>query len=211
MGIRVVERVVGEQGADLLGIVRAPGSHITVDPLLDHARERTRMIDCRTVISSAAVIDARHVRRRGQVYVALAAVAWSSAGVLQRELSVDVPTQVAGRALFAALALFAFVAVSEHGSVVRAFTSMGRAGLAVAVCTAIASWLVHRGAQPHDRRERPLHASRIADRGGRDCLARTPGAGLTPHRFRDDRRARRCRPDGRRPGGCARPRLASRW
>jgi drug/metabolite transporter (DMT)-like permease len=91
------------------------------------------------VISSAAVIDARHVRRRGQVYVALAAVAWSSAGVLQRELSVDVPTQVAGRALFAALALFAFVAVSERGNVVGVFTSMGRAGLAVAVCTAIAS------------------------------------------------------------------------
>ena len=91
------------------------------------------------MISTAAVIDARRVRRRGQVYVALAAVAWSSAGVLQRELTVDVPTQVAGRALFAMLALFAFVAVSERGSVARAFTSMGRAGLAVAGCTAIAS------------------------------------------------------------------------
>jgi drug/metabolite transporter (DMT)-like permease len=92
-----------------------------------------------TVISTAAVIDGRRVRRRGQVYVALAAVAWSSAGVLQRELTVDVPTQVAGRALFAMLALFAFVAVAERGSVVSAFTSMGRAGLAVALCTAIAS------------------------------------------------------------------------
>jgi drug/metabolite transporter (DMT)-like permease len=91
------------------------------------------------VISSAAVVDARHVRRRGQVYVALAAVAWSSAGVLQRELTVDVATQVAGRALFAMLALLAFVAVSERGSVVRSFTSMGKSGLAVAVCTAIAS------------------------------------------------------------------------
>ena len=91
------------------------------------------------MISTAAVIDARRVRRRGQIYVALAAVAWSSAGVLQRELTVDVPTQVAGRALFSMLALLAFVAVSERGSVGRAFTSMGRAGLAVAVCTAIAS------------------------------------------------------------------------
>ncbi len=91
------------------------------------------------MISTAAVIDGRRVRRRGQVYVALAAVAWSSAGVLQRELTVDVPTQVAGRALFAMLALFAFVAVAERGSVVSAFTSMGRAGLAVAFCTAIAS------------------------------------------------------------------------
>ncbi len=92
-----------------------------------------------TVSSSATVIDPRHVRRRGQVYVALAAVAWSSAGVLQRELSVDVPTQVAGRALFGALTLLAFSAVAERGSVVRAFTSMGPAGLAVAACTAIAS------------------------------------------------------------------------
>jgi drug/metabolite transporter (DMT)-like permease len=91
------------------------------------------------VISSAAVVDARHVRRRGQVYVALAAVAWSSAGVLQRELSVDVATQVAGRAFFALLALLAFVAVSERGGTVRSFTSMGRSGLAVAVCTAVAS------------------------------------------------------------------------
>jgi drug/metabolite transporter (DMT)-like permease len=89
--------------------------------------------------SSAAVLDARGVRRRGQIYVALADVAWSTAGVLQRELSVGVATQVAGRALFAALALLAFVAVSEPGSVRRAFTTMGRAGLAVAVCTAIAS------------------------------------------------------------------------
>jgi drug/metabolite transporter (DMT)-like permease len=91
------------------------------------------------VISSAAVVDARHVRRRGQVYVALAAVAWSSAGVLQRELTVDAATQVAGRAFFATLALLAFVAVSQRGGVVRSFTSMGASGLAVAVCTAIAS------------------------------------------------------------------------
>jgi drug/metabolite transporter (DMT)-like permease len=41
--------------------------------------------------------------------------------------------------VFAALALFAFVAVSERGGVRRAFTSMGSAGLAVAACTAVAS------------------------------------------------------------------------
>ena len=60
-------------------------------------------------------------RRRGQVFVALAAVAWSSAGVLQRELSVGTATQVASRALVAAVALFAFVAASERGSTLRAF------------------------------------------------------------------------------------------
>jgi drug/metabolite transporter (DMT)-like permease len=78
-------------------------------------------------------------RHRGQVFVALAALAWSSAGVLQRELSVGTATQVAGRAVVAALALFAFVAFSEGRGVVRAFASMGRAELTVAALTAIAS------------------------------------------------------------------------
>src|SRR2546423_10075323 len=78
-------------------------------------------------------------RRRGQLFVALAAVAWSTAGVLQRQLSVDTPTQLAGRALFACIALAAFVAVSSRGRPVAAFRTMGRAGLAVAVCIAIAS------------------------------------------------------------------------
>ena len=78
-------------------------------------------------------------RRRGQVFVALAALAWSSAGVLQRELSVSTGTQVASRAVVAAFALFAFVALSEGRGVVRAFASMGRAELVVAVLTAIAS------------------------------------------------------------------------
>jgi drug/metabolite transporter (DMT)-like permease len=78
-------------------------------------------------------------QRRGQIYVALAAVAWSSAGVLQRQLSLDTATQVAGRAAFAGVALFAWVAVSERGRVVQAFRSVGLAGVAVAVCVAIAS------------------------------------------------------------------------
>lgn len=92
-----------------------------------------------TVISSSAVMDARSVRRRGQAYVAAAALAWSTAGVLQRELSVGTATQVAGRALFAAIALLAFVAFSEHGGGLRAFTSMGGAEIAVAACIAVAS------------------------------------------------------------------------
>src|SRR3990170_11681 len=83
-------------------------------------------------------MDARDVRRRGQVYVALAALVWSSAGVLQRELSVDVATQVAGRALFAILALLTFVVVSERRATMRAF-AIGRAELAVVIFGAIAS------------------------------------------------------------------------
>ncbi len=86
-----------------------------------------------------AVVEARGVRRRGQLYTAAAATAWSTAGVLQRGLSVDTATQVAGRAVFAAVALFLFVAVSERGGTIAAFRRMGRAELAVAVLTAFAS------------------------------------------------------------------------
>jgi EamA-like transporter family. len=73
------------------------------------------------------------------LFVAGAAVAWSTAGVLQRELSVDTSTQIAGRALVAFLALAVFVAMTNRGRTVAVFRTMGRAGLAVAVCTAIAS------------------------------------------------------------------------
>jgi drug/metabolite transporter (DMT)-like permease len=82
-------------------------------------------------------LGAQH--RRGRTYVALAAVAWSSAGILQRELTVDIPTQVAGRALFAVLGLAAYVAVAERGRFFDAFRAVGRAGLAVAALMAISS------------------------------------------------------------------------
>ena len=90
-------------------------------------------------MSSRALFGARTSRRRGQVYIVLAALAWSTAGVLQRELEVNTATQIAGRAVFAALALLAFVAVMERGHVVSAFMSMRAASLAVAALTALAS------------------------------------------------------------------------
>jgi drug/metabolite transporter (DMT)-like permease len=71
--------------------------------------------------------------------VAIAALAWSSAGVLQRGLHVDAPTQLAGRALFATVALFAFVAVLERAQVARAFRSVGWAGVGVAASLAVSS------------------------------------------------------------------------
>jgi drug/metabolite transporter (DMT)-like permease len=89
--------------------------------------------------TATAVLDQRSRQRRGQIFVALAAVAWSTAGVLQRRLDVDVSTQVAGRAAFASLTLLLYVAIAERGHVVRAFRSVGLAGVAVAVCVAIAS------------------------------------------------------------------------
>ena len=41
-------------------------------------------------------MEALSSHRRGQLYVALGAIAWSTAGVLQRELSADTPTQLSG-------------------------------------------------------------------------------------------------------------------
>jgi drug/metabolite transporter (DMT)-like permease len=84
-------------------------------------------------------IDAPAARRRGQLFVVLAAIAWSTAGVLQRELSVGTATQLAGRAVFAALALAVFVAVMSRGHLVGALRAIGLAGLGVAATTAIAS------------------------------------------------------------------------
>jgi drug/metabolite transporter (DMT)-like permease len=83
------------------------------------------------------VVD--HEQRRGRLYVALAAIAWSTAGLLQRELSVDTATQLAGRALFAALGVGAYVAVSERGRVLTAFRAIGHGGIAVVALLAISS------------------------------------------------------------------------
>jgi drug/metabolite transporter (DMT)-like permease len=89
--------------------------------------------------ATAAAIDQPARRRRGQVYVALAAVAWSTAGLLQRQLSLDIATQVAGRALFAAVALLLYVAIAERGRVVQAWRSIGLAGVGLALCLAVAA------------------------------------------------------------------------
>jgi drug/metabolite transporter (DMT)-like permease len=88
---------------------------------------------------ATVALEGSRRQRRGQMYVALAAVAWSTAGVLQRQLTLDTATQVFGRAVFAGAALMAYVAVVERGRVVRAFRSVGLAGIAVALCVATAS------------------------------------------------------------------------
>ena len=89
--------------------------------------------------TAALTLEGSRRQRRGQIYVALAAVAWSTAGVLQRQVTVDTPTQVFGRAAFAAAALLVYVAVVERGRVLQAFRSVGLAGIAVALCVATAS------------------------------------------------------------------------
>jgi drug/metabolite transporter (DMT)-like permease len=81
----------------------------------------------------------RSQHRRGQVYVALAAVAWSTAGILQRELNVGLGTQVTGRAMFAFAALAIFVAVTQRHGLAEDIRGSGWAMLGVSVSTAIAS------------------------------------------------------------------------
>ena len=89
--------------------------------------------------AATATLEGSRRQRRGQIYVALAAIAWSTAGVLQRQLTLDTATQVFGRAAFAGVGLLAYVAVVERGRVVRAFRSIGLPGIAVALCVATAS------------------------------------------------------------------------
>jgi drug/metabolite transporter (DMT)-like permease len=76
---------------------------------------------------------------RGRLAILGAALAWSTAGVLQRALSVDLATQLAGRAGFAALALLGYVALAERGGVRAAFRRMGRSELAFAACMGASS------------------------------------------------------------------------
>ena len=81
----------------------------------------------------------RRRARQGQLAILVAAVAWSTAGLAQRELDASPATQVLGRAVFAAIALFALVVVMERRGTVAAFRSMGRSGVAMAVFLAISS------------------------------------------------------------------------
>jgi drug/metabolite transporter (DMT)-like permease len=90
-------------------------------------------------VGVGAAQERSEARRRGQLYVVLAALAWSSAGVLQREITVDTATQLAGRALFAFLFLAGVVLVSAHGRVALTVRSIGVAGVGVAICIAVAS------------------------------------------------------------------------
>jgi drug/metabolite transporter (DMT)-like permease len=77
--------------------------------------------------------------REGQLAIALAAVAWSTAGLAQRQLDATPVTQVAGRAAFAALALFVVVLVIERSRTLRAFAEMGRWGVAMTVFLGVSS------------------------------------------------------------------------
>jgi drug/metabolite transporter (DMT)-like permease len=92
-------------------------------------------------VATSVAIDSisRSQHRRGQTYVALAALAWSTAGVLQRELHVGLGTQVAGRALFAFVALAIFVEAGRRREPATPMRGSGWAMVGVSVSTALAS------------------------------------------------------------------------
>jgi drug/metabolite transporter (DMT)-like permease len=77
--------------------------------------------------------------RRGRLAILGAALAWSTAGIGQRELDVSPITQVAGRSLFAMVVLLTLVTLTEGRGTVSAFRSIGRWGLLSAVLLAISS------------------------------------------------------------------------
>ena len=77
--------------------------------------------------------------RRGRLFVALAAIAWSTAGLFQRELTVGLGTQLAGRALFAMLGIGVFVLATERRRSLAALRAIGRPGLAMAALMAVSS------------------------------------------------------------------------
>ena len=75
-------------------------------------------------------------RRRGQLFIVIAATGWSTAGLLQRELSVSTATQVCGRSLAALIVLSAVLVAKERGQVVSSMRSIGGSGVIFAVCMA---------------------------------------------------------------------------
>lgn len=75
-------------------------------------------------------------RRRGELYAALSALAWSSAGILQRQLHVGAATQIAGRGSFAFLALGLYVLAFQRD---QARSSIRRGALLLAACMAVAN------------------------------------------------------------------------
>jgi len=73
----------------------------------------------------------------GAVLVGLAAVAFSTAGLFTRLITVDVWTMLFWRGLFGGSLVLAFILWRERGGTGRAFAGIGRAGLLVASCSTL--------------------------------------------------------------------------
>jgi drug/metabolite transporter (DMT)-like permease len=87
---------------------------------------------------STATLRPEH--RRGQAYALGAALAWSTGGILQRQIAAGAADQIVGRAIFALVAVVGFVWLGEGVGPRAAFRSVANAaGLAVAAGIAAAS------------------------------------------------------------------------
>jgi drug/metabolite transporter (DMT)-like permease len=85
---------------------------------------------------------AKDLHRRGQLFVAFAAVAWSFAGVLQRGLKLDIATQAASRSGVAFLAMVVVVLIEARRTKQPLWVFVrapGWPGLVMAVCSGGAS------------------------------------------------------------------------
>lgn len=89
-------------------------------------------------IVPAASLQHRRTRQ-GRLAMLIAAIAWSTAGLGQRGLDATPATQIAGRAAFAAVALFAIVVLLERRGTFAAFRGMGPWGIALAVALGVSS------------------------------------------------------------------------
>jgi drug/metabolite transporter (DMT)-like permease len=79
-------------------------------------------------------------QRRGQAYALAAALAWSTGGILQRQVAAGAADQIVGRAIFAFLAVLLFVRFGEGTGLREAARSVANvAGLLVAAGIAAAS------------------------------------------------------------------------
>ncbi len=77
--------------------------------------------------------------RRGILLVALAVVVWSTGGPIVRAVEAETWTIVFWRTLFAAVAMFLYIALRERRRTVEVFRRVGLAGVAVGLCFASAS------------------------------------------------------------------------
>ncbi len=74
--------------------------------------------------------------RRGALLVGAAALAWSTAGLLVRYTETDPWTTLFWRAVFACIALLAWLRIAAPGRMMPAFRGLGLIGLLLALCLA---------------------------------------------------------------------------
>ena len=82
----------------------------------------------------ARVVDGRERHWQGVAMVMASSVAYSTAGFFTRLVAADTWTVLFWRAVFGGLAIGSYVIWQHRRQTVTAFLTMGRAGIAVALC-----------------------------------------------------------------------------